>query len=139
MMIVFLNYFTTVCTLQTWNLKKKIQTAIFLDTNITIENGKFCTKLFDKRDNFGFDIVRMPFACSNIPGKMFYGSIGAEFLRIARATREIEDLESTCKQLLTRMSSQGGCIFKTRSTLTKMIQKHQDTFGKYEMSILKKY
>ena len=110
-------------------------TATFLDINITIENGKFCTKLFDKRDNFGFDIVRMPYACSNIPGKMFYGSIGAEFLRIARATSKIEDLESTCKQLLTRMSSQGGRIFKTRSTLTKMIQKHQDTFEKYEMSV----
>ena len=66
---------------------------------------------------------------------MFYGSIGTEFLRIARATSQFEDLGSTCKQLLTRMSSQGGRIFKTRSTLTKMIQKYQDTFGKYEMSI----
>ena len=38
--------------------------ATFLDINITIENGKFSTKLFDKRDNFGYDIVRMPFASS---------------------------------------------------------------------------
>ena len=74
--------------------------ASFLDIYIYIENGKFHTKLFDKRDKFGLDIVRMPFYCSNIPSKMFYGSIAAEFLRISRATSEIEDLSCPCKQLL---------------------------------------
>ena len=119
-------------------LKKENSTnnaATFLDINISIENGKFCTKLFDKRDNFGFDIVRMPFVSSNMPGKMFYGSIGAEFLRIARATSKIEDLSFTCKQLLTRMSSQGSRRNKTKSVLTKMIQRHWDSFKKYEISI----
>ena len=77
--------------------------ATFLDINIKIENGKINTKLYDKRENLGFDIVSMPFACSNIPCKMFYGSTGAEFLRIARATIKIEDVTTTCKQLLARM------------------------------------
>ena len=44
----------------------------------------------------------MPFYCSNVPSKMFYGSIGAEFLRISRATSKIEDLTRNCKQLLSR-------------------------------------
>ena len=57
--------------------------ASFLDIYIYIEHGEFHTKLFDKRDNFGFDIVKMPFYCSNVLTKMFYGSIGAEFLRIS--------------------------------------------------------
>ena len=108
--------------------------ATFLDINIKIENGIFCTKLFDKRDNFGFDIVRMPFSCSNIPAKMFYGSIGAEFLRIARATSKIEDLATSCRQLLTRMSNQGGHDQNIRFSLKKMIQRHRDSFRKYEMS-----
>ena len=43
------------------------------------------------------DIVRMPFYCSNVPSKMFYGSIGAEFLRISRATSKIEDLTRNFK------------------------------------------
>ena len=60
------------------------------------------------QDNFGFDIVRMPFYCSNIPSKMFYGSIGAEFLKISRATSKVEDLSRTCKQLLSRMLKQNG-------------------------------
>ena len=38
------------------------------------------TRLFDKRDNFGFDIVRMPFDCSNVSSKMFYGILEQSFL-----------------------------------------------------------
>ena len=66
--------------------------ASFLDLYIYIENGEFHTRLFDKQDNFGFDIVRMPFYRSNVPSKMLYGSIGAEFLRISRASSKIEIL-----------------------------------------------
>ena len=61
----------------------------FLDIFIYIENGEFHTRLFDKPDNFDFDIARMPFHYSNIPRQMFNGSIGAEFLRISRATSKI--------------------------------------------------
>ena len=74
--------------------------ASFLDLYIYIENGEFHTRLFDKRDNFGFDIVRMPFYYSNVPSKMFYGRIGQEFFRISRATSKIEDLTDNCTQLL---------------------------------------
>ena len=38
----------------------------FLDVYIYIENGEFHTSLFDKRDNFCFDIVMIPFYCFSI-------------------------------------------------------------------------
>ena len=87
-------------------LKKEINNnccASFHYKYIYTENGEFHTKLFDKHDNFGLNIVRMPFYCSNIPSKMFYGNIGAVFSRISIATNKIEDLSHTCKQLLSRM------------------------------------
>ena len=40
-----------------------------------IENGEFHTRLFDKQDNFGFDIVRMQFYCSNVPAKCSMGAL----------------------------------------------------------------
>ena len=109
--------------------------ASFLDLYIYIENGEFHTRLFDKRDNFGFDIVRMPFYCSNVPSKMFYGSIGAEFLRISRATSKIEDLTRNCKQLLSRMLKQNGQMRRIKFSLIKMIQRHREVFIKYNKSI----
>ena len=104
--------------------------ASFLDLSIYIENGEFHTRLFDKRDNFGFNIVMTPFYCSNAPSKMCYGSIGAEFLRISRATSKIEDLTRNCKQLLSRMLKQNGQMRRIKFSLIKMIQRHQEVFIK---------
>ena len=63
--------------------------ASFLDLYINIKNREFHTTLFDKRDNFGFDIVKMSFYCSYVPSKLFCGSTGANFLRIYRAKLKI--------------------------------------------------
>ena len=70
--------------------------ASFLDLYVYIEKREFYTTLFENQDNLGFNIVRMPIHC-NIPEKIIYGSIGAEFLRISRATSKIEDLSHNCK------------------------------------------
>ena len=60
--------------------------ATFLELDITITDGIFVYKLFDKRNGFPFNIIRMPDKRGNIPSHVFYGSIMSEFLRIARAT-----------------------------------------------------
>lgn len=46
--------------------------ATFLDLHIKIQNNEYHTCLYDKRDDFGFDIVRMPFKSSNIPSNIFF-------------------------------------------------------------------
>ena len=109
--------------------------ASFLDIYIYIGNGEFHTKLFDRRDNFGFDVVRMPLYCSNVHNRMFSGSIGAEFLRISRATSKTENRSRTCKQLLSRMLKQNGQMRRIKFSLIKMIQRHQKDFIKYNKSI----
>ena len=60
--------------------------ATFLDLDISVVENNFVYKLFDKRDDFPFTIVRMPDLSGNIPSYIFYGSIMSEFLRIARCT-----------------------------------------------------
>ena len=35
--------------------------AAFLDLHLSISNGTFSTKIYDKRDDFGFEIVNFPF------------------------------------------------------------------------------
>ena len=75
----------------------------FLDIYVCIENEEFHTKVFDKRDNFVFDIVKIPFYSFIFPNKMFYGKIGVEFLKIFRANSKTEDLSQVYKLLLSRM------------------------------------
>ena len=97
----------------------------FLDLNIGIENGVFITKLFDKRDSFGFNITRLPYRDSNIPCRMFYSSITAECLRICRATTTHDDAITSIKGFLTRMMKQGAELPKIKNSIRKMVNKHQ--------------
>ena len=77
----------------------------------------------------------MPFSRSNTPSKMLCGNIGAEFLRITRATSKIEDLSHTCKHLLSRMLKQNRQMKRIKFSLIKMIQRHQEVFITYNKSI----
>ena len=82
--------------------------ATFLDLDISIADGLFIYKLFDKRDNFPFHIIRMPDRSSNIPSYVFYGRIMSEFIRISRTTLLFTDFLPKAKKLTQRMVTQGG-------------------------------
>ena len=107
---------------------------LFFYLYIYIENGEFHTRLLEKRDNLGFDIVRILFYCSNVPSKMFYGRVRAEFLRIFSATSKIEDFSRNCKQLLSGMLKQNEQMMRIKISLIKMIQWYQEDFIKYNKS-----
>ena len=64
--------------------------ATFLDLDIKIGDGIFIYKLYDKRDNFPFFIVRMPHFESKIPSTIFYGSIFSDILCITKPTIKLE-------------------------------------------------
>ena len=94
----------------------------------------FLIKLFDKRDDFPFSIVRMPDLSGNIPSFIFYGSIMSEFLRIARCTRLIEDFIPRAKMLCKRMVSQGGSKNVVIKQIRKAISRHPIPFSKFNIS-----
>ena len=41
--------------------------ALFLDLNLSISNDTISTKIYDKRDDFDFDIVIFPFLDGDVP------------------------------------------------------------------------
>ena len=93
----------------------------FLCLEIKIEGKKFIYKLYDKRDNFPFDIVRMPHMSNNIPKAIFYSVLVGKFLRIGRSMLKFEHFETKAKELLKRMLSKGA----NPSVSYKMILKIQ--------------
>ena len=97
----------------------------FLDLHISIENGVFTTRLYDKRDHFGFRVARLPYRDSNIPCKMFYSSIAAESLRICRATSTISYAKTSIQALVDRMVKQGADRTKMKYSIKKMFNRHQ--------------
>jgi hypothetical protein len=50
------------------------KSASYLDILLNIDsNGRLTTSLYDKRNDFDFEIVNFPFLCSNIPLSPAYG------------------------------------------------------------------
>ena len=44
-----------------------------MDLNLCISNGTVSTKIYDKRDDFDFDIVNFPFLDGDVPRRTSYG------------------------------------------------------------------
>ena len=47
--------------------------AAFLDLKLSIHNNTVSTKIYDKRDDFDFDIVNVPFLDGDVPRRPSYG------------------------------------------------------------------
>ena len=103
--------------------------ATFLDLDITVQDGCFVYKLFDKRDDFPFFIVRMPDLRGNIPSHVFYGSVMSEFLRIARSTLLYKDFVPSAISLFKRMRNQGGSEAALLNQVKKALTRHSEAFN----------
>ena len=105
------------------------QRASFLDLFISVENHKFSFSLYDKRDDFQFSIVRMPHSISNIPSSIFYSSVGAEVLRIARANSNVDSFLKSTKVIISRMLRQGANVDKLKSVIGRFFGRHLKDFN----------
>ena len=93
-----------------------------------VVNLKIDVGLFDKRDAFNLTIVRMPYASSNMPSNIFYSSLGAEVLLIARATSNVKSFTESSKNLIIRTVKQGAVVSKVQAVLKKFFGRHQQDF-----------
>ena len=73
------------------------------------------TKFFDKRDDFPFIFVRIPYIPSNIPSEIFNSSSGAEMIRIVRVTATSDSMKALSK-LLINILLKGGKPKETKKS-----------------------
>ena len=56
--------------------------ASFLDLHLSISDGFVKTKIYDKRDDFNFDIVNFPFVDGDVPRSASYGVYISQLIRL---------------------------------------------------------
>ena len=88
--------------------------APFLDLNLCRANGTVSTKMYDKRDDFDFDIVNFPFLDGDVPRRTSYGAYISQLIRFARATSNLNDFNCRNKALTAELLRQGYRYFKLR-------------------------
>ena len=71
-----------------------------MDLNLCISNGTVSTKIYDKRDDFDFDIVN--FLDGDVPRRTSYGVYISQLIRFARASSNLNDFNYRNKAVLGR-------------------------------------
>ena len=62
----------------------------FLDLHISVANGFVSSKIYDKRDDFDFDIVNFPFLDGNVPRRASYGVYISQLIRLLESAIMLE-------------------------------------------------
>ena len=68
--------------------------AAFLDLNLSIHNDIISTKIYDKRDDFNFDIVNFPFLDGDVHRRPSYGVYISQLIRFARSSTHVTDFNN---------------------------------------------
>ena len=107
--------------------------ASYLDLEISYDRDKrLQVKLYDKRDDFNFNIVNFPLLSSNIPQSSAYGVYVSQLIRYARA---YSDFLVRSRHLTSKLLGQGYNRFKLITTFKKFYGRHYDLIGKYQLSV----
>ena len=95
-------------------------------------SNNITTKLYDKRDAFGFHIVNFPFMSSNIPSAPAYGVYASQLVRYAHCCSNYSDFLICHRALVKRLLSQGYKVNHLSNTFKKFYGRHTDLVGQYK-------
>ena len=107
----------------------------FLDLKLCISNGTVSTRIYDKRDDFDFDIVNFPFLDGDDPRRTSYGVYISQLKRFARASSNLNDFNYRNKALTAKLLRQGYRYFKLRKAFSKLYRRHSALLEKYSVSL----
>ena len=93
--------------------------AAFLDLHLSISNEIVFTKIYDKRDDFDFEIVNFPFLDADVPRSTSYGGYISQLVRFDRASSCVTYFNTHNKFLIQKLLKQGYRYHKLRKTFSK--------------------
>ena len=89
--------------------------------HLYISNDIVCTKIYDKSDDFDFEIVNFPFLDGAVPRSTSYGVYISQLIRFARASSYVADFNTRNKLLTQKLLKQGYRYHKVRKHFQNFI------------------
>ena len=109
--------------------------APFLDLHLSISNGFVSSKIYDKRDDFDFDIVNFPFLDGDVPRSTSYGVYISQLIRFARVSSHAVDFNARNKSLTAKLLQQGYRYHKLRKTFSKFYRRHYELVSEFNVGL----
>ena len=109
----------------------------FLDLHVhlSIANGFVSSKIYDKRDDFDFDIVNFPFLDGDVPRSASYGVYISQLIMFARVCNHVEDFSARNKCLTANFFQQGYRYHKLRKTFSKLYRRHYELIYNFNVGL----
>ena len=96
----------------------------YINCHYQTSNDIVSTKIYDKRDDFDFEIVNFPFLDGDVPRSTSYGVYISQLIRFARASSYVADFNTRNKLLKVSYGA------KIRNRYNQVPHLTQDTNGK---------
>ena len=109
--------------------------AAFLDLHLSISNDIVSTKIYDKCDDFDFEIINFPFSYGDVPRSTSYGVYISQLIRFAVASSQVADFNTHNKLLTQKLLKQGYPYHKLRKTFSKFHRRYYDLISKLQIGL----
>ena len=107
--------------------------ALFLDLNLSITKGIVSSKIYDKRDDFNFEIVNFPFLDGDVPRSPSYGVYISQLICFARVCSNVDNFNNRNLFSTAKLLKQGYRYHKIRKAFSKFYQRHSELIVKYNI------
>ena len=102
---------------------------------LSISNGFVSSTIYDKHDDFDFDIVNFPFLDGDVPRFTFYGVYISQLIRFARVSSHVADFNARNKSLTAKLLQQRYRYHKFRKTFSKFYRRRYELVSKFNFGI----
>ena len=103
--------------------------------HLSISNDIVSTKIYDKCDDFDFEIVNFPFLDGDVPRSTSYGVYISQLIRFARASSYVADFNTRNKLLTQKLLKQGYRYHKLCKTFSKFYRRYYDLISKFQVGL----
>ena len=105
-----------------------------MELNLSITNGTVSSQIYDKRDDFNFEIVIFPLFDGDVPRSPSYGVYISQRIRFARVCSYVDDFNNRNLFLTAKLLKQGYRYHKIRKTFSKFYHRHSELVVEYTIS-----
>ena len=93
------------------------------------------SKIYDKRNDFDFDIVSVPFLDGDIPRATSYLVCISQLIRFVGVSSHVADFNTRNQILTAKLLKQGYRYHKFRKTFSKFCRRHYDLDSKFNTGL----
>ena len=93
-----------------------------MNLHLSILDGFVSSKMYDKRNDFDFDIVNFPFLDGDVPRTTSYGVYISQLIRFARVSSHLADFNARNKNLTAKLLQQGIGIINFGKLFSKYLR-----------------